>query len=415
MRVFGNEKVLAFVTIPFKITCKFKIAFYYIMYKRIQKLNLSNRETCFLWGPRQTGKSTLLKTLFPQAMRYDLLLSTEFQNLLRHPSIIREQCLAAGLNGESQKEPIIIDEIQKIPALLDEVHWLIENKGLRFILCGSSARKLKRGHANLLGGRAVRYEMYPLTYHEIPGFSLIKALNSGLIPRHYNSATPERLIQSYVGDYLKEEIVAEALTRNIPAFSRFLEVAALSNGEILSYSNISRECGVSSPTVKGYFQILEDTLIGRNLPAFQKRSKRRLLSSPKFYFFDLSPVIYLTRRGKVEPGSELFGRAFEHFIWMEIVAHASYSEQFYPVSFWRTASGFEVDFILGDHEVAIEVKSAEIATTGHLKGLRKFKEEYSTRRSILVSLDHSPRKTEDQIEILPWREFLDQLWGGSVI
>jgi uncharacterized protein len=385
------------------------------MYQRIQKLNLSSRETCFLWGPRQTGKSTLLKSLFPGAMRYDLLLSTEFQNLLRQPNIMREQCLAAGLSGDSQKEPIIIDEIQKIPALLDEVHWLIENKGLRFILCGSSARKLKRGHANLLGGRAVRYELYPLTYHEIPEFSLIKALNSGLIPRHYISPTPERLIQSYVGDYLKEEIVAEALTRNIPAFSRFLEVAALSNGEIVSYNNIARECGVSSPTVKEYFQILEDTLIGRNLPAFQKRKKRRLITSPKFYFFDLSPVINLTSRGRVEPGSELFGRAFEHFIWMEMVAHASYSELFYPISFWRTSSGLEVDFVLGDHEVAIEVKSAEVANTAHLKGLRKFKEEYSTRRSILVSLDTTPRKTEDNIEILPWREFLEQLWAGKVI
>ncbi|SPD71823.1 conserved hypothetical protein [uncultured Desulfobacterium sp.] len=331
------------------------------MYQRIQKLNLSSGETCFLWGPRQTGKSTLLKSLFPGAMRYDLLLSTEFQNLLRQPNIIREQCLAAGLSGDSQKEPIIIDEIQKIPALLDEVHWLIENKGIRFILCGSSARKLKRGHANLLGGRAVRYELFPLTYPEIPGFSLIKALNSGLIPRHYNSPTPERLIQSYVGDYLKEEIVAEALTRNIPAFSRFLEVAALSNGQIVSYNNIARECGVSSPTVKEYFQILEDTLIGRSLTAFQKRKKRRLITSPKFYFFDLSPVISLTSRGRVEPGSELFGRAFEHFIWMEITAHASYSEQFYPISFWRTSSGFKVDFVLGDHEVAIEVKSAEVA------------------------------------------------------
>ena len=163
------------------------------MYNRIQSLNLSSQETCFLWGPRQTGKSTLLKTLFPGAMRFDLLLSTEYQRLLRRPSIIREQCMAAGLDATSQQDPIIIDEIQKIPILLDEVHWLIENRGLRFILCGSSARKLRHGHANLLGGRAIRYELYPLICSEIPDFSLIKALNSGLIPRHYDAAKPAEI------------------------------------------------------------------------------------------------------------------------------------------------------------------------------------------------------------------------------
>jgi predicted AAA+ superfamily ATPase len=385
------------------------------MYKRRQNLDLISQETCFFWGPRQTGKSTLLRMLFPKAIRYDLLLSTEYQRLFREPNLIREQCLAAGLDADSQRDPIIIDEIQKIPALLDEVHWLIENRGLRFILCGSSARKLKRGHANLLGGRAISYKMYPLVFPEIPAFSLTKALNSGLIPRHYDSARPNRLIQSYVGDYLKEEIAAEALVRNIPSFSRFLEVAAISNGQIINYTNIARECGIANPTVKEYFQILEDTLIGQRLPAFQKRKKRRLITSPKFYFFDLSTVIHFTRRGKVVQGSELFGRAFEHYIWMELLAHSNYSELFYPITYWRTSSGFEVDFVLGDHEIAIEVKSTRLANAKHLKGLRRFKEEYSVQRSILVSLDSKPRKTEDQIEILPWKTFLEQLWAGEVV
>jgi predicted AAA+ superfamily ATPase len=350
----------------------------------------------------------------PKALRYVLLLSTEYQRLLREPNLIREQCMAAGLDADSQRDPIIIDEIQKIPALLDEVHWLIENRGLRFILCGSSARKLKRGHANLLGGRGVSYKLFPLVFPEIPTFSLTKALNSGLIPRHYDSAGPNRLIQSYVGEYLKEEITAEAAVRNIPSFSRFLEVAAISNGQIINYTNIARECAIASPTVKEYFQILEDTLIGQQLPAFRKRKKRRLITSPKFYFFDLSPVIHLTRRGKVVKGSELFGRAFEHYMWMEIVAHSNYSELFYPITYWRTSSGIEVDFVLGNHEIAIEVKSTELANASHLKGLRRFKEEYPVRRSILVSLDSKPRKTEDQIEILPWRTFLEQLWAGEV-
>jgi len=385
------------------------------MHQRRLKLPLSSEQSCFLWGPRQTGKSTLLKSLFPQAHRYDLLLSSTYQRLVRRPSLLREEALAAGLDGASQSDPIIIDEIQKLPMLLDEVHWLIENRKLRFILCGSSARKLRRGHANLLGGRAVRYELHPLVFQEITDFSLLKALNAGLIPRHYDSPQPERLIQSYVGDYLKEEIVAEALTRNIPAFSRFLEVAALSNGEIVNYTNIARECGVSSPTVKEYFQILEDTLIGSHLPAFQKRKKRRLVTSPKFYFFDLSPVIHLTRREKVQPGSELFGRALEHFVFMEISAHASYSDLFYPVSYWRTTSGFEVDFVLGDHEIAIEVKATELANESHLKGLRRFREEYAVRRAMLVSLDPTPRKTQDQIEILPWQAFLKELWAGRIL
>ena len=385
------------------------------MYHRIQKLPLSASETCFLWGPRQTGKSTLLQSLFPGAIQYNLLLSETYQQLLRTPGLIREECLGAGLDSRSQKEPIIIDEIQKVPPLLDEVHWLIENRGLRFILCGSSARKLVRGQANLLGGRAVRYELHPLVYPEIPNFDLYKALNAGLIPRHYDSAHPQRLIQAYVGDYLKEEIVAEALTRNVPAFNRFLEVASMSNGQIVNYTNIARECGVSSPTVKEYFQILEDTLVGRFLPAFRKRRKRRLVASPKFFFFDLAPVIYFTRRGPVSQGSELFGRAFEHYLFMELSAHSTYSENFYPLCYWRTASGMEVDFILGDHDVAVEAKATDHAVSFHLKGLRQFREEYQTRRSILVSLDARPRMTEDGIEILPWKNFLEMLWGGEFL
>ncbi len=353
--------------------------------------------------------------LFRDALRFDLLLSTEYERLIRRPALIRETLMARGAAGIQALRPVIIDEIQKVPALLDEVHWMIENLDAHFILCGSSARKLKRGHANLLGGRAVRFELHPLTSVEVPDFSLTTALNSGLLPKHYDSPHPLRLMQSYVGDYLKEEIMAEALTRNIPAFSRFLEVGAISNGEIINYRNIASECGVSGPTVKEYYQILVDTLIGRYLPAFRKRAKRRVIEAPKFYFFDLAPVIHLTRRGHVEPGGELFGRAFEHFIWMEIVAHSGYSGQNYPVAYWRTASGFEVDFVLGDSEVVIEVKSSAMVDERHLKGLMAFKEEHKVRRSIVVSLDPESRRTMDGIEILPWRIFLNQLWSGAVM
>ena len=329
--------------------------------------------------------------------------------------MIREECRAEGLDGHSQTSPIIIDEVQKIPDLLDEVHWLIENRGLRFILCGSSARKLKRGKSNLLGGRGVRYELHPLVYPEIGEFSIAKALNAGLIPRHYQGNSPRRLIQSYVGDYLREEIAAEALSRNIPAFSRFLEVAALTNGELVNYNNIAMECGVSAPTVKEYFHILEDTLVGRFLRAFRKRAKRRLIGAPKFYLFDIGIVAHLARRGEVRAGSELFGKAFEHLIYMEILAHSSYSGLFYPLTYWRTASGFEVDLVLGEAEVAVEAKSTGNVTDRHLRGIRAFSEENTARHTIVVSMDPRPRRTEDGVDILPWRLFLERLWQNEFI
>ena len=385
------------------------------MYKRILDLSLSDQETCFLWGPRQTGKSTLLRQLFPGAKTYDLLLSREYQRLVRNPGILREECLADDTLRQTKAPPVIIDEVQKVPGLLDEVHWLIENAGIRFVLCGSSARKVKRGQANLLGGRAVRYELHPLVFPEVTGFSLTEALNRGLLPRHYRSPHANRLMQSYVGDYLREEIAAEALTRNIPAFGRFLEVAAMTNGEMVNYANIASECGVSAPTVKEYFQIIEDTLIGKTLPAFRRRPKRRLMGAAKFYFFDIGIVAHLTRRSQVLPGSELFGKAFEHFIWMELMAHSGYSEKNYQISYWRTSSGLEVDFVLGECETAVEVKSSQMVTDNHLKGLRAFKEDHPARRFIVVSMDPKPRRTADGIDILPWSEFLNRLWGNEIL
>ena len=384
------------------------------MYNRLLTLPMSSEESCFLWGARQTGKSTLLKKLFPESLYFDLLLSGEYRRLMANPGIIKEECEGAGLTKETQRSPIIVDEVQKVPELLDEIHWLIVNKDLRFILCGSSPRKLKRSHANLLGGRALRYELFPLTYHEIDNFSLDKALNNGLIPRHYDSKFPNKLLQAYIGNYLQEEIASEALSRNIPTFNRFLEVAAISNGEMINFNNIARDCGISSPTVKSYFQILEDTLLGRFIPAYRKRIKRKLIHAPKFLFFDIGVAAHLTRRGRVEQGSELFGKAFEHFITMEIIAHSSYSEQNYPVSYWRTTSGFEVDLILGNHDVAIEVKSASRIHDGHLKGLRAFKNEYQSKY-LLVSNDPKKRVTDDGITILPWKNFLDELWNNKIV
>lgn len=385
------------------------------MYKRILSLDLAGLHSCFLWGPRQTGKSTLLAQLLPAATVYDLLQADVYRRLVANPSLLREECLAQGLTGANQKHPVIIDEVQKIPELLDEVHWLIERRGIRFILCGSSARKLRRGHANLLGGRAVRYELGPLVAREIPGFSLQRALNHGLLPSHYDSDHPQRLLQSYIGDYLREEIVAEAATRNLGAFSRFLEVAALSNGGTINATNIARECGVSAPTVRSYFDILEATLIGRFLPAFGRSGRRRLIESPRFYFFDVGIAGALCHRGEISPGSELFGRAFEHFIYLELAAYCNYNTSSTPLSYWRTASGLEVDFILGEGQIALEAKATPRVHAGHLGGLRAFQEEHRPSRAIVVSLDPRARILNEGIEVLPWKAFLNQLWSGQLL
>lgn len=377
---------------------------------RLQNLKNLNDSSCFLWGPRQVGKTSLLSRLLPDSPLFDLLDPRLYEELTLSPSLLQEKILASPKN----RLPVIIDEVQKIPKLLDVVQQMMTKYHTQFILSGSSARKLRRGAGNLLGGRAIRYELFPLVYEEIPNFDLVRALNHGLLPRHYLHDAPRDLIHAYVGDYLKEEIFAESLTRNLQAFSKFLEAAAFSNGEQVNCTNIASDCGVYSSTVRNYFQILEDTLIGRFLPVFQKRPKRRITKSPKFYFFDMGIVNFLLKRGTIEKGSEVFGKALEHFIYQEIVAHSHYSRLHYPIAFWRTSSQMEVDFILGDHEVAIEVKGTPMAQTKHFKGLKAFQEEYKVRKLILVSLDSSPRLAGD-IHILPWNIFLEELWSGKIM
>lgn len=379
------------------------------MYIRKQNFTGLGRESTFLWGARQTGKSTLLKKLYPNVPYFDLLLSNEYDRFIRNPSLLREILVKPDLSY-----PVIIDEIQRVPSLLNEVHWLIVNRNVQFILSGSSPRNILRSGGNLLGGRAMRYELYPLVSAEIPDFDLIKALNSGLLPRHYLATNPDKLLSAYIGSYLRDEIITEAKIRNITSFSRFLEAAAFSNGEMVNYSNIAAECGVSSPTVKEYFQILEDTMTGRFLQSYQKKPKRRVITAPKFYFFDIGITNFLLKRGQIEQGSEAFGKAFEHFVYQEIYAHRHYSDINYPISYWRTASQIEVDFILGDHEVAVEVKSSNMVNPRHLKGLKSFAEEYKVRKLIVVSMDPYPR-TIDDVTVLPWRLFLEKLWGGEII
>jgi predicted AAA+ superfamily ATPase len=375
---------------------------------RIQRIDLPQKRSAFLWGPRKTGKTTLLRQQFPQAYFVDLLDYDLFLTLTQRPTRLRQI-----LQAQSSKT-VVIDEVQKIPHLMDEIHWLMENKGYQFIMSGSSARKFRRGHVNLLGGRAWRFELYPLVTKELPGFDLHKALVSGLLPSHYLSPDSQRDLKAYVHDYLKEEIQAEALTRNLPAFSRFLQTASAANGMLLNYSNAARESGVSVKTIREYYHILEDTLIGRLLLPWNKAKKRRLIETAKFFFFDTGIVSVLLGRGSLSPGTPEYGRAFEHFILQECWAYSHYSRLDFPITFWRTASGAEVDIILGNADVAVEVKSSENATE-NTKGLHLFCEEHRCGKSLIVSRDPVARRLPSGVTVLPWQTFCEMLWGGEIV
>lgn len=381
--------------------------------KRILDIDLPPRQSAFLWGPRKTGKSTYLKERFPHSLVYDFLQTDLFLEFSRQPSLLRERLLAK--DNDVLNYPVILDEVQKVPQMLDEVHWLIENKGLRFILCGSSARKLKRGKANLLGGRAWRYEMFPLVTAELENTNLLRVLNRGMIPNHYLQESYKKSLRAYTQDYLKEEVFDEGLTRNIPAFSRFFDAMGYSHGELTNYSNIARECGVDSKTVKEYYQILVDTLLGTRIEPFKRRQNRQvIIRAAKFYLFDVGVAGAITKRHIEEEKGELFGKAFEHFILMEIAAHNSYNELDYEINFWRTKSGLEVDFVLGGGEVAIEVKGTTHVKKRDLRPLTAFIEEYSPRKALVVCNEREER-VHGRIRIIPYRKFLRDLWGDKII
>ena len=380
---------------------------------RTLNIELPPRQSAFLWGPRRTGKSTLLRTLFPRSIYYDLLKTDVAFELTKRPSLLREQLSARG--KEQLNDPIILDEVQKVPGILDEVHWLIENDGLRFLLCGSSARKLKRGQANLLGGRAWRFELFPFVTAELGAVDLLRVLNSGMLPSHYLQKNYRRSLSAYVHDYLKEEIFAEGLTRNVPAFSRFLDAMGHSHGELTNYANIARDCGVDAKTVKEYYQILVDTLLASRVEPFKMRQNRQVISkAPKYYLFDVGVAGALTKRRITEERGELFGRAFEHFIFTEIQAHASYSELHYDINFWRTKSRLEVDFVLGGGEVAVEIKGAKRLDNRDLRPLMAFVDEFRPRHAMVVCNENTERVV-GSIRIMPWRRFLSALWEGDIL
>lgn len=378
------------------------------MYHRVFNIEEQLDEGMFLFGARQVGKSTLLKERFPHAIYYDLLKSNVRRRLKRNPETFRE-ALALKPAGTL----VVVDEIQKVPDLLDEVHWLMVNKGLFFILSGSSARKLKRSGANTLGGRAEPRTMFPLVWPEVDDFEIDRAVQNGMIPRHYMVADATDRIEGYVDVYLKEEIQEEALVQDIDVFSRFMEVAAISDGEMINYENIASDCGIAAKTVKAYFQILKDTLIGYEIPAYRKVIKRRLVQAPRFYYFDVGLTNYLLGRNSLKRGTADYGHAFEHYVIQEIIAYKGYSRSREIISYWHTYTHIEVDIIIGDAKVAVEIKSCEEVKTKHKSGLKAFKEEHPDARLILVSLDPITRISDD-IELLYVTDFFKMLWDGEI-
>ena len=368
----------------------------------------------FLWGPRQAGKSTLLRRCYPDGRWIDLLKSDEFRRYVTNPEFLRQEIEAEGFPRDRQ---VVIDEVQKVPALLDEVHWLMENRGISFALCGSSATKVRRGAANLLGGRAIRYELLGITAAELgDDFDLTRLLNVGYLPRIYQAPRAVWLLDAYVGDYLVQEVAAEGVVRKFPAFSRFLDVALLSDGEIVNLSNIAAECGVSLSAVKNYFQVLTDMRLARWVPSYRARPKRRVIRAPKFYLADVGVVNRLARRGPLAPGSELYGKAFENWVCHELSAWIGYGKFDGRLSYWRLAGGTEVDFVVGDMRLAVEAKASAKIVSRNLRGLRSIVQDHpALKRRVVVCLEPRARRTSDGIDILPAEDFVRRLWTDRLL
>ena len=378
------------------------------MYDRIFDIENRLDEGMFLFGARQVGKSTLLKKRFPQAVYIDLLNSDLRKRFKQNPALFKEMLIKY-----PAETLVIVDEIQKVPELLDEVHSLMVDYGLFFILSGSSARKIKRSGANQLGGRAIPETLFPLVSAEITDYDLNKALQNGLSPRHYAVQNAKNRLKAHMTLYLKEEIIEEAAVRNVDDFERFMEVAAISDGEIINYENIATDCGISANTVKSYFQILYDSLIGYEIPAYRKVIKRKLTQAPKFYYFDVGVANYLMHRHQLEPGTPEYGHAFEHLVMQEIIAYLGYKGDLEQLSYWHAYTGEEVDAVIGDAKVAIEIKSTEEVQRKHLSGLKDFSEEHPDAKLILVSRDKITRRHGDK-DLYYITDFFKALWNGEL-
>ncbi|MBF0359521.1 MAG: ATP-binding protein [Oligoflexia bacterium] len=378
--------------------------------RNLDLLKLIKKKSFFLFGPRSTGKTTLMEQQFPNTKLYDLLENETFNRLAQRPSLIEEENPTE--NGLSKI--IIIDEIQKLPKLLDEVHRLIKKKNLRFLLSGSSARKLKRGASNLLGGRAWEAHLFPLVYPEIPDFNLIQYLNRGGLPYIYGSDDYKEELKNYTNLYLREEIIQEGLVKKYDYFLRFLDTIALTNGKELNYEQLGSDAGVPSRTIINYVQILIDTLMAYEVLPFTETVSRKATTKSKLYLFDIGVVNYLAKKGEISSGSIEFGHNFEHFIINEIKAYLDYTRIDEKLYYWRTKSGLGVDCIIGKH-IAIEIKSTNLVSEKHLKGLLALKEENICKQYIVISNDKSKRLLNNKITIYPWEKFLSELWSHKII
>ncbi|MCY4486578.1 MAG: AAA family ATPase [Deltaproteobacteria bacterium] len=374
-----------------------------VIARHLNARELLRQRSCFLFGPRQTGKSTLIRQQLADVRTYNLLDQTLFIRLSRNPALIRE-----ALTPETRM--IVIDEIQKLPALLNEVQLMIEEHGVRFFLTGSSARALRRKGVNLLGGRARSRVLHPFVSAELgEDFRLPRALEYGLLPSIYFSDEPAEDLAAYAGDYLKEEVAAEAVVRNIGAFSRFLEVAALSHGRMVNYTQIASDAQVPASTVREYYGILKDTFIASEVAAYTETRKRKAVSTSKYYLFDIGLARHLQGRRGLPPGTTEYGEAFESFLFQEISAYCDYHLLGLP-KYWRSRSQFEVDFVVG--RLAVEVKAKRTVSNRDLRGLQALRQENILSHYVVVSLEPAARRV-DGIDILPWREFLTRLWGGA--
>ena len=378
------------------------------MITRFYQLNNELDGSVFLFGARQTGKSTFLEAQFPNAVYIDLLDAKLRRRFRAKPELLFEM-----LQDKQEGSIVVIDEIPLVPELLNEVHRLIQKKGLRFVLCGSSARKLKRKGYDTLGGRALPCYFYPFVSAEIPDLDLDKALLYGMLPPHYLAKKPERLLDGYIDVYLREEIKEESLVRNIDAFERFMEVAATCDGDIVNYENIANDCQVSAKTVKEYFGILSDTLIGYTIPAYTKVVKRKVVQAPKFYYFDVGVYNHLLNRISLAPGTSEYGHCFEHFVIQELIAYIGYSHNRKKLSYWHTYNGKEVDAVIGDAEIGIEIKSTEEVQSKHMSNFKEYSEEFPNSRCIVVSRDSITRRVGN-VEVIYLFDFLKMLWSGEL-